>query len=208
MIAGFKSCLRNMPQLILGVHSGSHDAAAAVFEDYSLKAAVHLERLTRRKSDGSRHPDAAINEVLSIAGATRRDVDVVTYSRGMFPTRYFRHLHGAEWLREQYRTYFRRRPRRQLMPELFRHQTTDVRSFLDIDSFQREQRLPPRLRHSLLQSPRRACAACALLQSLGQRADRHRGRWRRQRTLQPPAFYRGQAHVPLRRRRGRSASTR
>jgi carbamoyltransferase len=31
-----------MPQLILGVHSGSHDAA--VFEDYSLKAAVHLER--------------------------------------------------------------------------------------------------------------------------------------------------------------------
>jgi carbamoyltransferase len=35
-----------MPQLILGVHSGSHDAAAAVFEDYSLKAAVHLERLT------------------------------------------------------------------------------------------------------------------------------------------------------------------
>ncbi|MGE5163111.1 MAG: hypothetical protein ACM3IH_03675 [Sphingobacteriales bacterium] len=54
MIAGFKSRLRNMPQLILGVHSGSHDAAAAVFEDYSLKAAVHLERLTRRKSDGSR----------------------------------------------------------------------------------------------------------------------------------------------------------
>ena len=72
-----------MPQLILGVHSGSHDAAAAVFEDYSLKAAVHLERLTRRKSDGSRHPDAAIDEVLSIAGATRRDVDVVTYSRSM-----------------------------------------------------------------------------------------------------------------------------
>jgi predicted NodU family carbamoyl transferase len=35
-----------MPQLILGVHSGSPDAAAAVFEDYSLKAAVHLERLT------------------------------------------------------------------------------------------------------------------------------------------------------------------
>lgn len=127
-----------MTQLILGIHSGSHDAAAAVFEDYSLKAAVHLERLTRRKSDGSCHPDAAIDEVLSIAGATRRDVDVVTYSRGMFPTRYFRHLHGVEWLREQYRTYLRRRPRRQLIPELFRHRTTDVRVFLDIDSFQRD----------------------------------------------------------------------
>ena len=102
-----------MTQLILGVHSGSHDAAAAIFEGYALRAAVHLERLTRRKSDGSRHPDLAIDEVLSIAGATRRDVDVVTYSRSMFPTRYFRRLHGAEWLREQYRTHIRRRLRRQ-----------------------------------------------------------------------------------------------
>jgi carbamoyltransferase len=127
-----------MTQLILGIHSGSHDASAAVFEDYSLKAAVHLERLTRRKSDGSRHPDAAIDEVLSIARATRRDVDVVTYSRSMFPTRYFRHLRGIEWLREQYRTYLRGRPRRQLMPELFGNQTTDIRAFLDIDSFQRD----------------------------------------------------------------------
>ena len=50
----------------------------------------------------------------------------------MFPARYFRHLHGVEWLREQYRTYLRRRPRRQLMPEFFRHQTTDVRVFLDM----------------------------------------------------------------------------
>lgn len=132
-----------MPQLILGVHSGSHDAAAAVFEDYSLKAAVHLERLTRRKSDGSGHPDAAIDEVLSIARATRRDVDVVAYSRSMFPTRYFRHLHGLEWLREQYRTYLRRRPRRQLMPELFRHQTADVRVFLDVDSLQRDSGFRP-----------------------------------------------------------------
>ena len=127
-----------MTQLILGVHSGSHDAAAAVFEDYALKAAVHLERLTRRKSDGSRHPDLAIDEVLSIAGATRRDVDVVTYSRSMFPTRYFRNLNGIEWLREQYRTYLRRRPRRQLMPEIFRYGTTDINAFLDVASFQRD----------------------------------------------------------------------
>ena len=56
--------------------------------------------------------------------------NVVTYSRSLFPARYFRHLHGVEWLREQYRTYLRRRPRRQLMPEFFRHQTTDVRVFL------------------------------------------------------------------------------
>ena len=132
-----------MTQLILGVHSGSHDAAAAVFEDYALKAAVHLERLTRRKSDGSRHPDLAIDEVLSIAGATRRDVDVVTYSRSMFPTRYFRNLNGIEWLREQYRTYLRRRPRRQLMPEIFRYGTTDINAFLDVASFQRDSGFRP-----------------------------------------------------------------
>jgi carbamoyltransferase len=60
-----------MSQLILGVHSGSHDAAAALFEDYELKAAISLERLTRNKGDGTRHPDLAIDEVLSIADATR-----------------------------------------------------------------------------------------------------------------------------------------
>ena len=61
-----------MSQLILSAHSGSHDAVAAVFVDYELKAAVQLERLTRRKSDGREHPDLAIDEVLSIAGATRK----------------------------------------------------------------------------------------------------------------------------------------
>jgi hypothetical protein len=29
-----------MAQLILAIHAGSHDAAAAVFEDYALRAAV------------------------------------------------------------------------------------------------------------------------------------------------------------------------
>ena len=92
-----------MSQLILGIHSGSHDAAAALFEDYELKAAISLERLTRNKGDGTRYPDLAIDEVLSIAGATRRDVDVVCYSRSLLPTKYFRHIHGLDWLKEQYR---------------------------------------------------------------------------------------------------------
>ncbi len=127
-----------MSQLILGVHSGSHDAAAALFVDYELKAAVSLERLTRNKGDGSQHPDAAIDEVLAIAGATRREVDVVCYSRALFPTRHFRHIAGFDWLKEQYRTHIARKPRRQLMPELFRHNTTDASVFFDIDAFQRE----------------------------------------------------------------------
>lgn len=127
-----------MPQIILGVHSGSHDAAAAIFEDYSLKAAVHLERLTRIKGDGTQHPDRSIDEVLAIAGATRGDVDVVCYSRSLLPTRYFRNLRGFDWLREQYRTHVAGKPRRQMMPELFRHNTSDIDTFFDIAAFQRD----------------------------------------------------------------------
>jgi carbamoyltransferase len=48
-----------MAQLILAIHTGSHDAAAAVFEDYSLRAAVSLERLTRHKNDGRTYPEPA-----------------------------------------------------------------------------------------------------------------------------------------------------
>jgi carbamoyltransferase len=92
-----------MPQLILGLHPGIHDAAAAVFVDYELKAAVQLERLTRHKGDGSTYPDACIDEVLSIAGATRRDVDAVAVSRAKFPTRYFRERRGLHWWRNALR---------------------------------------------------------------------------------------------------------
>ncbi len=68
-----------MSQLILTAHSGSHDAGAALFEDYRLLAAVQLERLTRYKCDGRQHPDLAIDEVLSIVGKTRKDVDVAGF---------------------------------------------------------------------------------------------------------------------------------
>jgi carbamoyltransferase len=132
-----------MSQLILGVHSGSHDAAAALFEDYELKAAISLERLTRNKGDGTRHPDLAIDEVLAIAGATRRDVDVVCYSRSLLPTKYFRHIHGLDWLKEQYRSHIARKPRRQLMPELFRHHSANTDEFFDVASFQRDGRFRP-----------------------------------------------------------------
>ncbi len=127
-----------MSQLILGVHSGSHDAAAALFEDYELKAAISLERLTRNKGDGTRHPDLAIDEVLSIAGASRRDVDVVCYSRSLLPTRYFRHITGIDWLKEQYRTHIARKARRQLMPELFSHRSANTDEFFDVAAFQRD----------------------------------------------------------------------
>ncbi len=126
-----------MSQLILSVHSGSHDAAAAVFVDYELRAAVQLERLTRRKSDGRDHPDLAIDEVLSIAGATRRDVDVVCFSRAEFSTEFYRNIRGVRWLRERYRKYAEGNTRRYMPPEFLRYRTTKLDDIFDVARFQR-----------------------------------------------------------------------
>ena len=49
--------------LTLGIHPGHHDACAALYDGYKLVAAVALERLTRRKIDGGRVPDEAIEFV-------------------------------------------------------------------------------------------------------------------------------------------------
>jgi len=48
--------------LILGVHPGYHEAAACLFDEYRMLAAVSLERLTRKKIDGGRIPIEAIDE--------------------------------------------------------------------------------------------------------------------------------------------------
>jgi len=71
--------------LILGIHPAWHDSAAVLFDDYRLVAAVQTERLTRVKGDGDGIPEAAIDEVLAIGGITRREVDVVAMTRGVFP---------------------------------------------------------------------------------------------------------------------------
>jgi carbamoyltransferase len=126
-----------MSQLILTVHSGSHDAGAALFEDYRLLAAVQLERLTRYKCDGREHPDLAIDEVLSIAGKTRKDVDVAGFSRTEFPTIFYRNIRGVRWLREKYRKYIEKRTRRYMPREFLRYQTTDINDIFNVDKFRR-----------------------------------------------------------------------
>src|SRR5580698_4265297 len=126
-----------MSQLILSAHSGSHDAVAAVFKDYELLAAVQLERLTRRKSDGREHPDLAIDEVLSIAGASRADVDVVCFSRAEFPTKFYRNIRGVRWLREQYRQHVEGNSRRYMPPEFLRYYTTNIDDIFNVPEFLR-----------------------------------------------------------------------
>jgi carbamoyltransferase len=76
--------------IILSLHTGYHDGTAALLDGYNLVAAVQLERLTRKKGDGGGIPEAAMDEVLAIAGLTRADVDVVVLSRASFPARYFK----------------------------------------------------------------------------------------------------------------------
>ena len=70
---------------LLGIHNSAHDAAACLFCDYQLMAAVSLERLTRKKGAGvcaeQELPIAAIDECLEIAGIRRADIDVVCSTR-------------------------------------------------------------------------------------------------------------------------------
>ena len=75
---------------ILAFHPGAHDSSAAVFDDYRLVAAVQEERLTRHKGSGDGIPWLAIDEVLRIAGWTRRDVDAIASTRAFYPTIFLR----------------------------------------------------------------------------------------------------------------------
>jgi predicted NodU family carbamoyl transferase len=72
-----------------GISFGLSRSAAAAFDDYRCVAAVQQERLSREKSSGG-VPWLAIDEVLQIAGWTRRDVDAIATTRSLFPTSYLR----------------------------------------------------------------------------------------------------------------------
>jgi carbamoyltransferase len=74
---------------ILAIQAGMHDASAAAFDDYTLLAAAAEERLTRQKGEGRAVPWLAVDEVLRIAGWSRRDVDAIATTRGFFSTRYY-----------------------------------------------------------------------------------------------------------------------
>jgi carbamoyltransferase len=74
--------------IILGVYE-THDAGAALYDDYRLIAAVAQERLTRIKSDGLRFPAEAVAECLSQAGLGARQIEAVAMSRGYYAAEYF-----------------------------------------------------------------------------------------------------------------------
>ena len=119
---------------LLGIHNGNHDAAACLFRDYELVAAVSLERLTRQKNAGvspaAEMPFAAIDECLAIGGIDRRNVDVVCATHSHWELQTYR-LRGRWGLKQ---AGYRLAGARRLMPldKMLRTQNTyDVCAVLD-----------------------------------------------------------------------------
>lgn len=63
---------------VLGISAFYHDSAAALLCDGDLVAAAQEERFTRKKHDAA-YPRNAVDYVLSAAGLTLNDVDLVTF---------------------------------------------------------------------------------------------------------------------------------
>lgn len=114
--------------LILSIHHGIHDSAAALFDDYRIVAAVQKERLSRTKKDGGLALECAA-EVLNIGGITPTQVEAVVFSRGEFPRDYYK----ADLLRRLRDKVQGRTGARDLSTVMAKAQTTDPRQVLDVD---------------------------------------------------------------------------
>lgn len=126
----------HVSMITLAFHAGYHDASAALFDGYELRAAISLERLTRRKGDGGgRVPEPCIDEVLAIAGIRRSDVDMVASSRGALPLRYFRHMRGGRRIEQIARVALGREKPKDVAIELRRAGTTDATEIFDCRRF-------------------------------------------------------------------------
>jgi carbamoyltransferase len=121
--------------LLLGVHSGYHEASACLFEDYRMIAAVALERLTRRKADGGRVPEEAIDECLAIAGQPRAAVDAVVLGRGPFPWHYYNHFSGTRLIEGELRRLVGREKHKSMERELVRARRVDSEALFHAPAF-------------------------------------------------------------------------
>ncbi len=112
--------------LILGLHSGYHDACACVYDDYRLLAAVAQERMTRRKNDGGGIPVEAMDECLAIAGRSRAAVDAIALSHAAFPSRYFGHLSGGRAAERMVRQWLGKEKHKTMEREMARANVVDA----------------------------------------------------------------------------------
>jgi carbamoyltransferase len=121
--------------LILGVHSGYHDACAALFDEYRLVAAVAQERMTRRKIDGGRVPVEAIDECLAIAGAAKKDVGALVLGRAAFPARFYSHLPFDRALEAKVRRLVGKEKHKSMERECVRYRRTDSEAMFRAGDF-------------------------------------------------------------------------
>ncbi len=108
-------------------------------------AAVHLERLTRRKIDGGRVPEESIDECLDVAGARRADIDAVVLGRGKFPSQWYTHSgpHRRFFDQKMHRLILGKEKRRWMPEELYRAGHVDSLEIFDIPRFRRTFGLAP-----------------------------------------------------------------
>jgi carbamoyltransferase len=123
---------------LLGIHNSAHDAAACLFRDYQLLAAVSLERLTRKKGAGvcaeQELPIPALDECLDVAGIGRADVDVICSTRDHWEYQSYA-LRGRLRLKQKaFRVLGQKRlPRMTYMMQKLG--VSDARDIFDADSF-------------------------------------------------------------------------
>ncbi len=132
--------------LLLGVHSGYHDACAALYDDYKLVAAVAQERLTRRKIDGGRVPTEAIDECLAIAGVERKDVGALVLGRAAFPARFYSHLPLDRALEARVRRLVGKEKHKSMERECVRYRRSDSEAMFRAGDFLGALGLPPGIR--------------------------------------------------------------
>lgn len=130
--------------ITLSLHTGFHDATAAIFSGYELLAAVQLERLTRKKGDGGGGgiPEPCIEEVLAIAGLQRRDIGALVLSRASYPGRYYRST-DLGLARDLARRFASGDKMRDMSSELFKRQVGDARAIFDADALLADLGLAP-----------------------------------------------------------------
>lgn len=130
---------------ILSFHPGCHDASAAAFDDYKLVAAVSEERLTRRKGSGDGVPWLAIDDVLNVAGWTRKDVEMVVSTRSFFPPRYFRYPAHSDFVYGVRRWLGTDRPLRDLMVHCQLRQNANALEVFRTERFLGENGFDPKV---------------------------------------------------------------
>ena len=122
--------------LTLGLHPGYHDASACLFDGYKLLAAVSRERLTRQKGDGRGDvPDDCVDEVLAIAGASRKDVSTIASTRSALRQSCYSHFKGRRAVEGRIREALGREKLRFLALEMARARTLDPLAIIDRERF-------------------------------------------------------------------------